>query len=54
MTHELWAALNAHIFSFLRSVTLEQLVRAQDKTAVNVLQDHRTAPLRKSEPTPVV
>ena len=54
MTHELWAALNAHIFSFLRSVTLEQLVRAQDKTAVNVLQDHRSAPLRKSEPTPVV
>ncbi|MEO8739787.1 MAG: Fe-S cluster assembly transcriptional regulator IscR [Casimicrobiaceae bacterium] len=54
MTHELWAALNAHIFIFLRSVTLEQLVRAQDKTAVNVLQDHRTAPLRKSEPTPVV
>ena len=54
MTHELWAALNAHIFSFLRSVTLEQLVRAQDKTAVNVLQDQRPAPLRKSEPTPVV
>ena len=54
MTHELWAALNAHIFSFLRSVTLEQLVRAQDKTAVNVLQDQRAAPLRKSEPTPVV
>ena len=54
MTHELWAALNAHIFSFLRSVTLEQLVRAQDKTAVNVLQDHRTSPLRKSETTPVV
>ena len=54
MTHELWAALNAHIFSFLRSVTLEQLVRAQDKTAVNVLQDHRTTAPRKSEPTPVV
>jgi Rrf2 family iron-sulfur cluster assembly transcriptional regulator len=54
MTHELWAALNAHIFSFLRSVTLEQLVRAQDKTVVNVLQDHRTTAPRKSEPTPVV
>lgn len=54
MTHELWAALNAHIFSFLRSVTLEQLVRAQDKTAVNVLQDHRVAAPRKSEPTPVI
>ena len=54
MTHELWAALNAHIFSFLRSVTLEQLVRAQDKASINVLQDHRTTAPRKSEPTPVV
>lgn len=42
MTHELWAALNTHIFAFLRSVTLEQLVRQQDKQAVAVLQDHRT------------
>jgi Rrf2 family iron-sulfur cluster assembly transcriptional regulator len=41
MTHELWASLNAHIFSFLRSVTLEQLVRQQDKEAVAVLKDHR-------------
>jgi Rrf2 family transcriptional regulator, iron-sulfur cluster assembly transcription factor len=53
MTHELWASLNAHIFSFLRSVSLEQLVRAQDKTEVNVLQDHRTPPAKKSEPVPV-
>ena len=53
MTHELWASLNAHIFSFLRSVSLEQLVRAQDKTEVNVLQDHRTQPAKKSEPVPV-
>ncbi len=54
MTHELWAALNAHIFSFLRSVTLEQLVRAQDKNEVNVLQDHRVASSsKKSEPAPV-
>src|SRR5450631_4274346 len=54
MTHELWAALNAHIFSFLRSVTLEQLVRAQDKSEVNVLQDHRTPSSKKSEPAPVI
>lgn len=53
MTHELWANLNAHIFSFLRSVSLEQLVRAQDKTEVNVLQDHRMPPAKKSEPVPV-
>ena len=54
MTHELWASLNTHIFNFLRSVTLEQLVRAQDKTAVNVLQDHRAPPAKKPEPAPVV
>src|SRR6267154_2184889 len=29
MTHELWAGLNAHIFSFLRSVSLAELVRQQ-------------------------
>src|SRR6266700_4683708 len=50
MTHELWANLNAHIFSFLRSVTLEQLVRQQDKQEVTVLQDHRSPPGRKPEP----
>ena len=42
-----------HIFSFLRSVTLEQLVRAQDKGAVNVLQDHRALASKKPEPVPV-
>jgi Rrf2 family transcriptional regulator, iron-sulfur cluster assembly transcription factor len=53
MTHELWANLNAHIFSFLRSVTLEQLVRAQDKSEVSVLQDHR-ATAKKPEPAAVI
>jgi Rrf2 family transcriptional regulator, iron-sulfur cluster assembly transcription factor len=53
MTHELWANLNAHIFSFLSSVTLEQLVRQQDKTDVAVLQDQRT-PGKKAEPAAVV
>jgi Rrf2 family iron-sulfur cluster assembly transcriptional regulator len=46
MTHELWAGLNAHIFSFLRSVTLAQLVAQQHEAKeragdVAVLQDHR-------------
>ena len=43
MTHELWAGLNAHIFTYLRSVTLAELVRQQQpKTGdVAVLQDHR-------------
>src|SRR6266481_9166006 len=36
MTHELWAGLNTHIFSFLSSVSLEQLVRQQDKQEVTV------------------
>lgn len=53
MTHELWANLNTHIFAFLRSVTLEQLVRQQDKQEVTVLQDHRL-PGKKSEPAAVV
>jgi Rrf2 family transcriptional regulator, iron-sulfur cluster assembly transcription factor len=53
MTHELWANLNAHIFSFLHSVSLEQLVRQQDKPEVNVLQDHRALAGKKSEPAPV-
>jgi Rrf2 family iron-sulfur cluster assembly transcriptional regulator len=41
MTHELWANLNAHIFSFLRSVTLAELVAQQHKPDVTVLQDQR-------------
>jgi Rrf2 family transcriptional regulator, iron-sulfur cluster assembly transcription factor len=46
MTHELWAALNAHIFSFLRSVTLADLVRQQQPKNgdVAVLQDHQHQP----------
>lgn len=53
MTHELWANLNTHIFSFLRSVSLEQLVRAQDKSDVNVLQDRRGSSEKKPEPAEV-
>ena len=53
MTHELWASLNTHIFAFLRSVSLEQLVRQQDKREVNVLQDHRILAGKKSEPAQV-
>jgi DNA-binding IscR family transcriptional regulator len=41
MTHELWANLNAHIFGYLRSVTLAELVAQQDKPDVTVLQDQR-------------
>ena len=52
MTHELWANLNAHIFTFLSSVTLEQLVRQQDKHDVTVLQDQRAG--KKPETAAVV
>jgi Rrf2 family iron-sulfur cluster assembly transcriptional regulator len=53
MTHELWSNLNAHIFAYLRSVSLAQLVASQDESDVNVMHDHRRpsgAGSRKSEP----
>jgi Rrf2 family transcriptional regulator, iron-sulfur cluster assembly transcription factor len=59
MTHELWTALNAHIFSFLRSVTLAQLVaeqlnkQQQEKQDVAVMQDHRAHGPRAAEPAAV-
>jgi DNA-binding IscR family transcriptional regulator len=44
MTHELWAGLNSHIFGYLRSVTLAELVRQQGPrtTGVAVLRDQRS------------
>ncbi len=55
MTHELWTSLNAHIFAFLRGVTLAQLVLQQKKGDVAVLHDHRPQPAgaRAVEPVPV-
>jgi Rrf2 family iron-sulfur cluster assembly transcriptional regulator len=59
MTHDLWAALNGHIFSFLRSVTLARLVAEQrqkqaEKQDVTVMQDHRPAATpRATEPAVV-
>ncbi|MDQ6621287.1 MAG: Fe-S cluster assembly transcriptional regulator IscR [Pseudomonadota bacterium] len=57
MTHELWAGLNDHIFSFLQSVTLAHLVRQQGEgNAVVVLRDHRTtgpSQARSNEPTAI-
>ena len=46
MTHELWAGLNAHIFGFLRGVTLADLVAQQKprQSEVVVMKDHRAAP----------
>jgi Rrf2 family iron-sulfur cluster assembly transcriptional regulator len=55
MTHELWASLNEHIFSFLSGVTLAQLVREQQQKAeVAVLHDHRVPTASKvTEAEPV-
>lgn len=55
MTHELWASLNAHIFAFLRSVTLADLVaqQAEKQREVAVLKDHRGFPQREPESAPV-
>lgn len=44
MTHDLWAALNEHIFNFLSGVTLAQLVKQQKPADVTVMKDHRPAP----------
>jgi Rrf2 family iron-sulfur cluster assembly transcriptional regulator len=54
MTHELWSALNDHIFSFLQGVTLGELVRQHlaRPEDVAVIKDHRGAP-RPAESTPV-
>ena len=39
LTHDLWANLNNHIFSYLRSVSLADLVRShQSKGTVSVIQ----------------
>src|SRR6476661_1499239 len=54
MTHELWAGLNNHIFTYLRSITLAELVRQQGGRAgeVAVLHDYRqpATPAKPHEP----
>ena len=53
MTHELWSGLNAHIFAYLRSVTLAELVQQQESRAKGeavVMHDHRPASSRPTEP----
>ena len=44
MTHDLWASLNDHIFTFLSGVSLAELVRQQQPADRAVLQDHRQVP----------
>ena len=52
MTHELWANLNQHIFGYLRSVSLAELVAQQHKPDVTVLQDQRPQPPGSRAPEP--
>jgi DNA-binding IscR family transcriptional regulator len=54
MTHELWAGLNAHIFAYLRSITLHDLAQQQQPKNgdVSVLQDHRQPPAGNRKPEP--
>jgi Rrf2 family iron-sulfur cluster assembly transcriptional regulator len=41
MTHELWTSLSTHIYAFLSSVSLAQLVEQQHQRKVDVLEDQR-------------
>ncbi len=52
ITHDLWKSLNDHIFDYLRSVTLEQLVMRQQakERGVKVME---MRPHRASETEPV-
>jgi Rrf2 family transcriptional regulator, iron-sulfur cluster assembly transcription factor len=54
MTHELWAGLNAHIFTYLRSITLADLARQQGPRngEIAVLHDHRQSPSGDRSPEP--
>jgi len=55
MTHELWTNLNGHIFAYLRSVTLAELVlQQQQKSGITVLQDHRVSPATVRTPANAV
>ena len=49
ITHNLWANLNEHIFSYLGAVTLKQLVDEQNPGQNNVVQVHdmREAPQKR-------
>jgi Rrf2 family iron-sulfur cluster assembly transcriptional regulator len=53
ITHDLWIGLNAHIFDYLRSVTLGQLVAEQRAKAGDVkvmeLKDQRSQRREKGE-----
>ena len=53
LTHDLWATLNDHIFGYLESVTLRQLVDSQRarEAGVNQIRDMRANPSRPASAT---
>ena len=53
LTHDLWATLNDHIFGYLESVTLRQLVESQRarEAGVNQIRDMRANPSRPASAT---
>lgn len=56
ITHDLWQSLNEHIFDYLRSVTLAQLVAKQqaDGADVKVMELKDQRPARRERPETVV
>jgi len=48
ITHDLWANLNEHIFAYLRSITLGQLVQKQRAKEVSVVHLHDNRPVQSS------
>jgi len=54
ITHNLWADLNQHIFSFLEAVTLAQLVAAQKPAQVAQVHDMRAAQKQRERATSAV
>ena len=55
LTHDLWATLNDHIFGYLESVTLRQLVDNQRarESGVNPIRDMRTGQPKPASATAV-
>ena len=53
LTHDLWATLNDHIFGYLESVTLRQLVESHRarEAGVNQIRDMRANPSRPASAT---
>jgi Rrf2 family iron-sulfur cluster assembly transcriptional regulator len=52
LTHDLWTALNEHIFEYLRGVTLGQLVAQQRALAPEAGQDVKVLELKDKRGAP--